>query len=33
VTRLLGELVERGLIAVDEAGVAGGSEPPSGDGP
>jgi pyrroloquinoline quinone biosynthesis protein D len=33
VTRLLNELVERGLIAVDEGGVAGASEPPSGDGP
>jgi pyrroloquinoline quinone biosynthesis protein D len=32
VTRLLAELVERGLIAVDETGGAGGSEPPAGDG-
>lgn len=37
VTRLLDELVERGLIAVDPAGVVAGSEPgsepPCGDGP
>lgn len=32
VTRLLDELVERGLIAIDEAAVAGGPEPPSGAG-
>jgi pyrroloquinoline quinone biosynthesis protein D len=33
VTRLLDELVERGLIALDEAGAAADAGPSSGDGP